>query len=413
MEAADGSTEAHPVEAGSGSSSRGWLSAAWAAYAVVGTVGYIIYGIGAIGPYLRTQLHLSDAEVGLHSTGIAIGIIVAGAVVGRLGRRYGEVAIRALAIGLLAVSVIALATAPSLPVTLVAVVVIGFGLGTILGYANATLAAPGGARAVPPGARERVGDGRGRERPRHAGHGRDRRTGLVARARARFGLAGGHRARLMSGPRLSQPLPDETSTTDDGPLPRRYWLAWGFLVAAVAAEFSIVFWAATLVERRTGVSTAEATLVGALFLAGMFAGRLVLSAGVGAARDVRQLVAGGLVLAAIGSTLVWVSTSAPLSGAALFLAGAGIAGLYPLGVSAALAAAPGRLALAGTRLNLASGLAVLVAPFALGAVADRAGVVVGWGLVIGLVVVAAGLARGLEAVPGDPALPAVGTAPSG
>ena len=128
---------------------------------------------------------------------------------------------------------------------------------------------------------------------------------------------------LMSGPRLRQPLPDETSTTDDGPLPRRYWLAWGFLVAAVAAEFSIVFWAATLVERRTGVSTAEATLVGALFLAGMFAGRLVLSAGVGAARDVRQLVAGGLVLAAIGSTLVWVSTSAPLSGAALFLAGAG------------------------------------------------------------------------------------------
>ena len=55
-----------------------------------------------------------------------------------------------------------------------------------------------------------------------------------------------------------------------------------------------------------------------------------------------------------------------MSGAALFVAGLGVAGLYPLGVAAALAAAPGRLTLAGTRLTLASGAAILVAPFALG-----------------------------------------------
>jgi MFS family permease len=399
LEAAEGSTAAPPVEAGRGSPSRGRLSAAWASYAVVGTVGYIIYGIGAIGPYLRTQLHLSDAEVGLHSTGIAIGIIVAGFVVGRLGRRYGEIPTRGLAIGLLALAVIALGLAPSVQATLAAVVVIGFGLGTILGYANATLAAPGGVLARSHLARANVwAMVAAASGPvilaTAATVGPGWWLGLVPA----IGLLAVLALDLASGPRLRDPLPED-APTGDGRLPRRYWLAWVFLVAAIAAEFSIVFWAATLVERRTGVSTAEATLVGALFLAGMFAGRLVLSAGVGAGRDVRQLVAGGLVLAAIGSILVWVSTSAPLSGVALFVAGAGISGLYPLGVSAALAAAPGRLAVAGTRLNLASGLAVLVAPFALGAVADRAGVVVGWGLVIGLVVVAAALARGLAVPP--------------
>ena len=76
-----------------------------------------------------------------------------------------------------------------------------------------------------------------------------------------------------------------------------------------------------------------------------------------------------------------------------------MAGLYPLGVAAALAAAPGRLTLAGTRLTLASGAAILVAPFALGAAADAAGVPVAWGLVVVLSLVALGLVLVLPAGP--------------
>ncbi len=374
--------------------------AAWASYAVVGTVGYILYGLGAIGPYLRTQLHLSDAQVGLHSTGVAIGIIVAGAAVGGLGRRFGEVAVRAAALIALAVAVITLAVAPSVLVTLAAVLVIGVGLGTILGYANATLGAPGGALARMHLARANVwamvaAVGCPIVLAAAATAGPGWWLGLAPA----LGLLAVDAIDLAGGPRLAEPLPDET-TVGHARLPRGYWRSWCFLVAAIAAEFSIVFWAATLVERRVGVSLAEATLVGACFLGGMFTGRLVLSTGVGAGRDVRQPVALGLILAGIGSTLVWVSTSALLSGAALFIAGAGIAGLYPLGVAAALAAAPDQLALAGTRLNLASGLAILVAPFALGAVADLTGVTVGWGLVIALVIVALGLAAGLPTAPG-------------
>ena len=76
--------------------------------------------------------------------------------------------------------------------------------------------------------------------------------------------------------------------------------------------------------------------------------------------------------------------------------------LYPLGVAAALAGAPEQLALAGNRLTMASGLAILLAPLALGAIADATGVIAGWGLVVGLVAVALCLVFGLRA--GQPVL---------
>src|SRR6202008_3737861 len=105
-----------------------------------------------------------------------------------------------------------------------------------------------------------------------------------------------------------------------------------------------------------------ATLLAGLFLAGMFTGRLAQSVGVGTSGRVRRTAAIGVGLAIAGTGLAWVSTVAVVSGLGLYLAGCGVAMLYPLGVAAALAAAPGQLTLAGTRLTLASGAALLVAP---------------------------------------------------
>jgi len=64
---------------------------------------------------------------------------------------------------------------------------------------------------------------------------------------------------------------------------------------------------------------------------------------------------------------------------------------------AALAAASRNLTLAGTRLALASGVAVIAAPLALGVVADAASVVVGWALVVGLAIAALVLVAALPA----------------
>jgi MFS family permease len=135
--------------------------------------------------------------------------------------------------------------------------------------------------------------------------------------------------------------------------------------------------------------------VAALFFGGMFAGRVTLSFGIGTGGNVRRATRIGLLLAGLGATVAWMSTVPLASAAGLFAAGVGVAGLYPLGIAAALATAPDQPARAGARLTLASGVAVLAAPLALGVVADATGVIAGWTLVIGLTVIALMLSRGL------------------
>jgi MFS family permease len=173
-------------------------------------------------------------------------------------------------------------------------------------------------------------------------------------------------------------------------------------VAVIAVEFCIVFWAATLLERRTASSIEQASLAAAGFFAGMFVGRIGLSFGVGTTGDARRPAGIGLTLALCGALVAWLSTIPIVSAVALFVAGVGVAVLYPIGIAAALAVAPGQLAAAGARLTLASGVAVLVAPLALGAIADLTSVVAGWALVLGLAIVGLALSKRLPtASPGE------------
>lgn len=372
---------------------------AWPSYAGLATTAYVIYVLGATGPYLRAQLGLSDAEVGLHSTALAIGLVLAGTLAADLGRRFGEPAVRGAAIATIAVALPILGAAPALPATLAAATLIGLGAGTLLGHINTTLGEPGGRLARLRLARANVwamiaafvG-------PVVVAAGASVGPGWWFGLVPALGLLGIVAVDLRSRRRVVAAGP---ARLDSEGLPRSYWLAWAFLVAAISVEFSFVFWGATLVERRAQVTIPEATAIGALFLGGMFVGRLGLSLGIGAGHDTRRNAAVGLVLAAVGASLVWVSTAAAVSGIALFIAGLGVATLYPLGVGAALAGAPGQLALAGNRLTLATGVAILVAPLALGAIADATGVVAGWGLVLGLVAVGFCLVLGLTRGPAD------------
>ena len=374
---------------------------AWPSYAAIAAVGYVVYGVGAVAPYLREQLGLSDAQVGLHSSAMAIGLVLSGAIAAALDRRFGEISVRGAGIATLAVAVVVLALGPALAATLGAALLVGIGAGTLLGYANALLGRPGGRLARLRVARANVWAMVAAfvcpvVLATASGSGLPWGLGLVPA----LGLLVIVGLDLRAGPRLVR----ESGTSDDARLPIGFWLAWAFLVAVIAVEFSIVFWGATLIQRQTGVPTEAATLLAGLFLGGMFVGRLGQSAGLGTTGDIRRSAASGIVLAGTGVTIAWVSTSAPVSGAALFIAGLGVAGLYPLGVAAALGAAPGRLTLAGTRLTLATGTAILVAPFALGVAADAAGVPVAWGLVVVLSLVALGLVAVLPAgIPEDAA----------
>ena len=366
-------------------------SDAWPAYIAIATVGYVVYGLGAVGPYLRDRLALSDTQVGLHSTAMAIGLVIAGLFAARAGARFGELAVRAAALVLLAVAVIVLAWAPSLPATLAAGLNIGLGAGTVLGYSNASMATAGGSAA-------RVQLGRANvwamvaafAAPVLLATGASNGIGWWIGLVPALFLIGIDLVDVRGGAKLEI---DDPTTTER--LPNAFWLTWVYLVAVIAVEFCIVFWAATLVERRTTSSIEQATLTAAAFFAGMFAGRLGLSFGLGARGDVRRPAGIGLGLALVGALAAWVSTVPLLSAAGLFVAGVGVAVLYPVGIAAALAVAPRQLAAAGARLTLASGVAILVAPLALGAIADLTGVVAGWALVIALALVAFAISRRL------------------
>jgi MFS family permease len=176
-----------------------------------------------------------------------------------------------------------------------------------------------------------------------------------------------------------------------GRLPGRYWLAWWLVVLVVSVEFSIVFWASTLVERQVGISLGDATLVATMFYAGMGTARIGLSFHIVSGRDPLWLIRGSLAVALLGSLLAWATSGIELAALGVYLGGLGTGFLYPLGVTVALSLVPGMQDRGSARLILASGVAILVSPLALGVAADMAGVSIGWLLVPGLCLAALAL----------------------
>ena len=104
------------------------------------------------------------------------------------------------------------------------------------------------------------------------------------------------------------------------------------------------------------------------------------------------LLAATLGLALAGFPLFWFSPGNILTLAGLFVTGLGIGGVYPLGISAAIASAPGNSDAAAARLAIGGGGAILVAPFVLGALADRIGISTAFGIVIPMLLAALALA---------------------
>jgi MFS family permease len=390
-----------------GERAAGFDRATWFGYAGGATAGYLAYTIGAVAPYIGARLGLTDAQIGLHSTAVAAGLVVAGAIVANLAIGFGEAHVRALALAAIVVGVPLLALAPALAATLTAATLIGLGVGTVLGYTNATLGRPGGRlaqkRLARGGVASIVASFVG---PALVAAGAASGIGWWLGVVAALGLVVVLALELRLEPPVDAPVAgmrDARRTRRPVALPGGFWLAWTFCAGAIGIEFAIVFWAAPLVQRQVGVPLPTATAVATLFVVGMLAGRLALGLGVGASTTVRRSAWLGLGLAGVGAGIVWVATTTLVAGAGLFLAGAGVAVLYPLGVTAALASVPAEPARAGTRLTMANGLAVLVAPFLLGAIADAAGVAAGWTTVLALVAASSALAFGLGRRGVDPA----------
>jgi fucose permease len=342
--------------------------------------GYLIYAVGFITPYVRADLHVPEWVAALPNSMMAIGMVSAGILAGRITARIGpRRAARAWA-SLMAASAVLLAIPVSLVPILIGALAFGISAGGMLVHVNSALGASGsrgGTLLMRANMWSVVGGVAG--------------PLVLSGAATSIGWAYGLLAPipvllLLVVTLPASPARDRPFSTGDRPvgLPRPYWLTWTFLALEIGAEFSFVVWGSQVVVARTGLTNAEATGLASLYVAGMILGRLALSSGFGSGPRSLAVLRACALLAGVGAVILWIGTVPLISGIGLFAGGLGISGIYPLGASLALAHAPDAPVRASARLTAASGGAIFTAPLVLGLVAQAAGVVVGWLLVFAM-----------------------------
>jgi fucose permease len=181
-------------------------------------------------------------------------------------------------------------------------------------------------------------------------------------------------------------------------LPAPYWAYWLLLLLAVAIEFCIIYWVADFLEKARGLARPDAALSTSVFLTSMLLGRTLGSWVLRRNQSIRLLF-GSVALATLGFLVHWQAPLLPLAHAGLFLAGLGVANLYPLGLTFAMGTVGGQTDKASARASLGVALAILCLPLLLGRLADLSDIATAYGLVavlLGLALLVVPLARALD-----------------
>jgi fucose permease len=368
-------------------------SATWMTYGLVGFFAFMETVLGPIMPFLRRELDLGYAAASLHFSAFALGAVLLGffgdRIVGRWGRRaalWGGAFGMAAGALLLILGQSAWGTVPAtfamgicgalLIVTSQAVLSDRHGEYSAVALTESNVTASACAIIAP----LLVGAS--------AASGLGWRAALVVPAVALVLLA----ARYFSQPLDLPPNAAENDAPADAPtLPPLYWAFWVLVALGVASEWCVGYWGADFLADGTGLTRPAAATSLTAYFAAMLAGRVVSSR---LARTLPPaiLLAATLFLALFGFPLLWLSPGTLLALAGLFVTGLGIGGVYPLGVSAAIASAPGNTDAAAARLSVGGGGAILVAPFVLGTLADRVGISTAFGIVVPMLLAALVLA---------------------
>lgn len=349
--------------------------ATWLGYLLVGYYGFLQAVIGPLLPSLRAELGLTYAVAGLHVSAFALGLVLVGiaghAVTRRVGRRagiWGGAAGMAPGAVLVAVSpspigtiggALLMGTLGSL--SLVATQAgladrhgVGFPVAMTEANLTASLFAILAAAAVA-GA---------------AALGRDPRLALLVPLPYLVVVAAGLGTAPVAGGGVGS-LSSPTQGAARRRLPLAFWIFSLVLVLGVAVEWCVAYWGADFLVG-AGLRTPDAATAMGAFFAAMAVGRL---AGSRLARRIAapRLLLGALAVALAGLPLFWLAPIMPLTLAGLVVVGFGIANASPLTVAVAAGpgVAPGQADLAMARLAMMGGGAGLLAPLALGALADH------------------------------------------
>ena len=366
--------------------------------------GWFLYGFSPAVPLITKELDISRAEAGLHGTAMAVGSVVSGLVSARIAARFGRRSQALLGTALVAVGVAGLLVGTVIAATLTAVLVASLGGNLLLSAVQPALSAHHGG-AGPAVLTESNGIGAA--------------FGLLAPVTVGLTVGAGWGWRpavavvivlaLASAALIARiPATGALGRTavvvhhDDAAAPVRgfdpvFWLFFVGLLAGVSLEFSTTFWAADLVLARTSASPGVATASVSALVAGMATARFVVGP-MSLRRSPEKLLLVGFTLAALGWVVMWTATSPVPAVVGLVIMGLGYGTHYPLGIAMVMRSSRGRLDSAQAVATIGGGIAIGIAPFLLGALADtfgahRAFILVPVLAVIGGVAVAVALVR--------------------
>ena len=362
--------------------------ATWVLYAALAIYGYVLYGLGPALDALRDELDVSRGAIGLAGSAFAVGAVLTALGAPFVLARAGHGAIlRGGLLGMAAGTLLLVSAGPLWAVVLAAFLLGVTGTAVLvvvplvvesrqpqaraaaLSEANVGAAAAGVAAPVAIGAAILLGAGW-------------RAGSLLVLVAIAVVVA-------MAAPGLFEGPPARAGGADApaARLPPPFWRWWSLIVLVVGVEFCMAFWATDFLREEAGVGRGPASAALGLFVGGMAAGRLV-GGRLAVARDPRRLLLGALALTGTGFALFWSAAAPVASMAGLVVTGLGVAMLYPLALSLAMASAPGASHRASARASLAGGVAVLLAPYALATLADAVGVRAGFLIVVALLAAA-------------------------
>ncbi len=358
----------------------------WTAYVMLAWFAYLQAAPGLVIPHLRDELRLSYATGGLHVAAFAAGSMVAGLVSARLERALGRRRLLWSAAALMGLGAVGMTAGRTAAVTIGSVLVMGVGGGLLLVTIQATLADHHGEHRTVALTEANVAASiayvvligvLSLTAALHAGW----RLALLA-SLALPALAWWRNRRLA----IDAPPPGRVA---QGRLPGVFWIAAAVLLCTTAAEWCVTAWGATFVEDATDVSADTAVALMAGYFGGVLAGR-VLGSRLARRHDPARLLAFALAVTAAGFAVLWPSTTPAQASAGLALLGMGLGNLFPLGLSVAVALAPGRSVPASGRAVMMSSFAVLLAPVTVGTLADATSLRAALGVVPVMLVLAAG-----------------------
>ncbi|MCB0212252.1 MAG: MFS transporter [Anaerolineae bacterium] len=359
----------------------------WLTYLTLGYYAYLLNAIGPAMPFLRAELDLSYTLSSAHLSAFAFGTLLAGLSGDRLITRFGRRSIFRLGVFGMAMSTLLLLVVHHPLLTIGSTLLMGTIGSLLLVIIPASLSD-------------------------HHGHNRAiaiTEANVIASLCSVFApVLIGLFVRTGVGWRgvflvpvgviflinllfwrvpFTEPTHPNRSRSTAARLPGLYWVYWAILVLSVSVEFCIIFWGATFLETQRNFVPADAAFAMSLFLGAMLLGRFIGSRLPSSLRS-EWVVLGSMALCLLGFLMHWLAVWPLLTMIGLFLAGLGVANLYPQVLSLAVGTALNVTDIASARASLASGGAILALPLLLGGLADLFGLRYAYGLVVVLLVFA-------------------------